>query len=88
VERGLERRDQLLKLLDGHAGEIQELQRAGLQVGEPYTSHGSGLLSRSRDVRGASYQKENGINSYVKRTENGLLNLLMFIKNVLRLDNL
>jgi hypothetical protein len=35
VERGLERWDQLLKLVERHAGEIQELQRAGLYVGEP-----------------------------------------------------
>jgi len=30
VERGLEGRDQLLKLVEGQAGEIQELHRAGL----------------------------------------------------------
>ncbi len=35
VERGLEGRDELLKLVERQAGEIQELQRAGLQVGEP-----------------------------------------------------
>jgi len=35
VERGLEGRHQLLKLVEGHAGEIQELHRAGLQLGEP-----------------------------------------------------
>jgi len=35
LERGLEGRDQLLKLVEGHAGEIQELYRAGLQLGEP-----------------------------------------------------
>jgi hypothetical protein len=38
VERGLERRDQLLKLVEPQAGAIQELQRAGLEVGKPYTS--------------------------------------------------
>src|SRR2546426_12778865 len=48
------------------AREIQELHRAGLQLGEPYTSHGSCLLSLSRDIRGASYQKESGINSIVR----------------------
>src|ERR1700756_2071709 len=63
LERGLEGWDQLLKLVKRHAREIQELYRAGLQLGEPYTSHGSCLLSRSCDVRGASYQKESGINS-------------------------
>src|SRR6266849_655534 len=55
LERGLEGRDQLLKLVEGHTGEIQELHRAGLQLGEPYTSHGSYLLLLYRDVRGASY---------------------------------
>src|SRR3989442_3294969 len=63
LERGLEGRDQLLKLVKRHAREIQELRRAGLQLGEPYTSHGSCLLSLYCDVRGASYQKESGINS-------------------------
>jgi hypothetical protein len=35
VERRLEGRDQLLKLLERQAGEIQALHRAGLQVSEP-----------------------------------------------------
>jgi hypothetical protein len=35
VERGLEGRDQLLKLIEGQTGEIQELQRASLQLGKP-----------------------------------------------------
>src|SRR2546425_8213485 len=65
LERGLEGRDQLLKLVKRHAREIQELYRAGLQRGEPYTSHGSCLLSLYCDVRGASYHKESGINSTV-----------------------
>src|SRR5712691_3211836 len=63
VERRLDGRDQLLKLVERQAREIQELHRAGLQLGKPYTSHGSCLLSLSRDIRGASYQKESGINS-------------------------
>src|SRR5262244_1240718 len=63
VERGLKRRDQLLKLVKRQAREIQELHRAGLQLGEPYTCHGSCLLSLYGDVRGVSYQKESGINS-------------------------
>src|SRR5947199_6568234 len=63
LERGLEGRDQLLKLVKRHAREIQELHRTGLQLGEPYTCHGSCLLSLYCDVRGASYQKESGINS-------------------------
>src|SRR5256886_13150306 len=65
LERGLEGRDQLLKLVKRHAREIQELHRTGLQLGEPYTGHGSCLLSLYCDVRGASYQKESGINSNV-----------------------
>src|SRR5438094_6058720 len=67
LERGLEGRDQLLKLVKRHAREIQELHRTGLQLGEPYTCHGSCLLSLYCDVRGASYQKESGINSYEPR---------------------
>src|SRR5206468_11157076 len=63
LERGLEGRDQLLKLVKRHAREIQGLHRTGLQLGEPYTCHGSCLLSLYCDVRGASYQKESGINS-------------------------
>src|SRR5215831_16989676 len=63
VKRRLKGRDELLKLVEGHTGEIQELCGARLQIGEPYTSHESCLLSLSRDVRGASYQKESGINS-------------------------
>jgi hypothetical protein len=57
LERSLEGRDQLLKLVERQAGEIQELHRAGLQVNEPYTGHGWYLLSRYRSVRGASYHK-------------------------------
>jgi hypothetical protein len=34
VERRLEGRDQLLKLVERHAGEIEELRGAGLQVGK------------------------------------------------------
>jgi|GEM_PF-5886992 len=35
LECRLERRDQLLKLVEGQTGEIQELRGAGLQIGEP-----------------------------------------------------
>jgi hypothetical protein len=35
VERGLEGRDELLKLVKRDAREIQEHSRAGLQLGEP-----------------------------------------------------
>jgi hypothetical protein len=35
LERGLEGRDEELKLVEGYTGEIQELHRAGLQRGEP-----------------------------------------------------
>jgi hypothetical protein len=45
VERRLERRDQGLKRLEGHAGEIQQLRGAGLQIGAPYPGQRGGLLS-------------------------------------------
>jgi hypothetical protein len=45
VERRLEGRDQLLKLVERHAREIQELRGAGLQISEPYTGHRGCLLS-------------------------------------------
>ena len=35
LERGFKGRDRLLKLVEGQAGEIQELCRARLQIGEP-----------------------------------------------------
>src|SRR2546426_10418925 len=41
----LKGRDQLLKLVEGQAGEIQELCGAGLQIGKPYTGHTWCLLS-------------------------------------------
>ena len=63
VERRLKGRDQVLKRVARQAHDIQELHGAGLERGAPSTSHGSCLLSRSRDLRGASYQKESGINS-------------------------
>ncbi len=44
VERGLEGRDQLLKLLKRHTREIQELQRARLQLGKPYMESKDGAL--------------------------------------------
>jgi hypothetical protein len=69
LERGLEGRDQLLKLVKRHAREIQELHRTGLQLGKPYTCHGSCLLSLSCDVGGASYQKESGINSIIDEAD-------------------
>src|SRR5437868_9173764 len=77
LERRLEGRDQLLKLVKRHACEIQELHRTGLQLGEPYTCHGSCLLSLYCDVRGASYQKESGINS------NDIQNAMRDYRNIL-----
>src|SRR5262245_37998557 len=71
LERSLEGRDQLLKLVKRQAREIQERHRTGLQLGEPYTCHGSCLLSRYGDVRGVSYQKESGINSNVPLSARG-----------------
>jgi len=67
VERSLKGWDQLLKLVERQAREIQKLHRARLQHGKSYTSHGSCLLSWDRDVRGAAYQKESGINSNMSK---------------------
>src|SRR3954467_10615653 len=50
LERGLEGRHQNLKLLQGQTGEIEELRRASLHVSEPYSSHGSCLLSRHGSI--------------------------------------
>src|SRR5439155_2469042 len=44
-ERGLKGWDEGLKRVEGHAGAIQELRRAGLQVREPWTGHGWCLLA-------------------------------------------
>src|SRR5262245_45202367 len=43
--RGFKRRDQLLKLIESQTGEIQELGRARLHIGESYTGHLWCLLS-------------------------------------------
>ena len=77
LECGLEGENELLKLVKRHAREVQELYRAGLQVSEPYTSPGTFLLSLYGSVRGASYQKESGINSidYVIFNPGGTLSL-------------
>src|SRR5690349_20986300 len=53
LERRLEGRDQDLKLLQGQAGEVQELRGAGLHVSEPYSIHGSYLLSRHGSITDA-----------------------------------
>jgi hypothetical protein len=45
LERRLEGRHQLLKLVEGQAGQIQELRGAGLHIGKPYTGHLWCLLS-------------------------------------------
>jgi hypothetical protein len=45
LKRGLEGRHQLLKFVEGHTGEIQELRRAGLQIGERYMGHKWRLLA-------------------------------------------
>src|SRR5262252_6362804 len=39
LEGGLEGRHQLLKLVEGQAGHIQELRGASLQIGKSYTGH-------------------------------------------------
>ena len=45
VKGGLEGRHQLLKLVEGQAGEIQKLRGASLQIGKSYTGHVWCLLS-------------------------------------------
>src|SRR5215831_6908026 len=45
LKRSLEGWDQLLKFVEGHTGEIQELRRARLQIGELYMGHRWCLLS-------------------------------------------
>src|SRR6266436_575290 len=45
LECGLKGWDQLLKLVEGQAGEIQELRGARLQISKPYMGHPWGLLS-------------------------------------------
>jgi hypothetical protein len=42
---GRKRREQVPKRIQGQTGQIQHLERAGLQVGESSMPHGSGLLS-------------------------------------------
>src|SRR5207244_6599445 len=44
LECGLKGWDELRKLVERQAREIQELGGAGLHVGKPYTSHGTCLL--------------------------------------------
>jgi hypothetical protein len=53
VERGLEGWDQLLKLVERQAGQIQELRGTGLHVGELYTGSRGYLWERlsSRGTR-------------------------------------
>jgi hypothetical protein len=41
LKRRLKRRNQLLGLVQGHPGQIQELCGAGLHISAPYTSHGT-----------------------------------------------
>jgi hypothetical protein len=45
LERRLERRYQLLKLIHGETGQIEPLCGAALEIGEPYSAQGGGLLS-------------------------------------------
>jgi hypothetical protein len=54
---GLEGRPKGMKRLERHAGQIQKLGGAGLQVSEFSIGHGGCLLSLYRDVSGASYHK-------------------------------
>ena len=45
LKRGFKRRHQLPKLIDGETGSIAPLCGAGLEIGEPSSAHGGGLLS-------------------------------------------
>jgi hypothetical protein len=45
VERRLEGRNEVWKLLEGYAGAIQELRRTGLKIRKPSTSHSGYRLS-------------------------------------------
>jgi len=45
LERGLKGRDELLKLVERQAGQIQKFCGADLHISEPYTGHTWGLLS-------------------------------------------
>jgi len=45
LERRLEGRDEQLKLVEGHTGEIQALRGTGLQIGELHMGHRWYLLS-------------------------------------------
>jgi hypothetical protein len=45
LERRLKGRDEELKLVERQAGEIEELCRVGLHIGELYTGHTWCLLS-------------------------------------------
>jgi hypothetical protein len=44
LERGLNGGDQRLKFVHGETGHIQDLRRAGLEIGEPSRAHSGGLL--------------------------------------------
>jgi len=45
LQGGLNRRDQAPKRIQGQTGQIQHLERAGLEVDESSIPHGCGLLS-------------------------------------------
>ena len=45
VQRGLKGRHEALQRGHGHAGDIQDCRRAGLQARERSTSHRGGLLT-------------------------------------------
>jgi hypothetical protein len=51
LKGGLKRWDQAPKLLQGQTGQIQHLERVGLEVGEASIPHGGGLLSlEAKDI--------------------------------------
>ena len=51
LKGGLKRRDQAPKLIQGQTGQLQYLERAGLEVSESSIPHGGGLLSlEAKDI--------------------------------------
>jgi len=63
LERGLKGWDQLLKLVEGQAGEIQELRRARLHIGKLYTGH-AWCCALPKSVPRLPQRLAAGINTY------------------------
>jgi hypothetical protein len=57
LEGILKGRDELRKLVQGQAGQIQELGGVRLHIGEPDTRHETCLLLGNLSIKGTSYHK-------------------------------